>query len=163
MNREEFNISVNNTLKRCENTLIKKNKEYAPNDDPLNNFKEGAEMSGLSMEQYLQFSGLTIANLKDQVRPEALSRIQSRLVLEQVAKEENIEVSDDEVNSEIEKMAEAYGMEADKLKEYMGENERKSMKKDMAITKAVDLIKANVKERAKAKSKKDAEAATEEE
>lgn len=53
MNREEFNISVNNTLKRCENTLIKKNKEYAPNDDPLNNFKEGAEMSGLSMEQVL--------------------------------------------------------------------------------------------------------------
>ena len=53
MNREEFNLSVNNTLKRCENTLIKKNKEYAPNDDPLNNFKEGAEMSGLSMEQVL--------------------------------------------------------------------------------------------------------------
>ena len=53
MNREEFNISVNNTLKRCENTLIKKNKEYAPNDDPLNNFKEGAEMSGLSMEKVL--------------------------------------------------------------------------------------------------------------
>lgn len=132
-------------------------------ENMLEEFAQRIAQSGLSMEQYLQFSGLTIANLKDQVRPEALSRIQSRLVLEQVAKEENIEVSDDEVNSEIEKMAEAYGMEADKLKEYMGENERKSMKKDMAITKAVDLIMANVKERAKAKSKKDAEAATEEE
>lgn len=53
MTREEFNISVNNTLKRCEDTLIKKNKEYAPSDDPLNNFKEGSEMSGLSMEQVL--------------------------------------------------------------------------------------------------------------
>ena len=132
-------------------------------ENMLEEFAQRIAQSGLSMEQYLQFSGLTIANLKDQVRPEALSRIQSRLVLEQVAKEENIEVSDDEVNSEMEKMAEAYGMEADKLKEYMGENERKSMKKDMAITKAVDLIMANVKERAKAKSKKDAEAATEEE
>lgn len=53
MNRNEFNVSVNNTLKRCEDTLIKKNKEYAPNDDPLNNFKEGSEMSGLTMEQVL--------------------------------------------------------------------------------------------------------------
>ena len=53
MNRNEFNVSVNNTLKRCEDTLIKKNKEYAPNDDPLNNFKEGSEMSGLIMEQVL--------------------------------------------------------------------------------------------------------------
>lgn len=53
MNRNEFNVSVNNTLKRCEETLVKKNKEYAPNDDPLNNFKEGSEMSGLIMEQVL--------------------------------------------------------------------------------------------------------------
>lgn len=53
MNRGEFNNSVNNTLKRCENTLVKKNKEYAPNDDPLNNFREGSEMSGMSMEQVL--------------------------------------------------------------------------------------------------------------
>lgn len=53
MDRNKFNVSVNNTLKRCENTLIKKNKEYAPNDDPLNNFKEGAEMSGLPEEQVL--------------------------------------------------------------------------------------------------------------
>ena len=60
-------------------------------------------------------------------------------------------------NAEIEKMAAAYGMEADKLKEYMGEAEKTSMKKDLAITKAVDLVMANIKERAKAKSKKDAE------
>lgn len=53
MDRNRFNVSVNNTLKRCEDTLIKKNKEYAPSDDPLNNFKEGSEMSGLSMEQVL--------------------------------------------------------------------------------------------------------------
>ena len=107
---------------------------------------------------------LTVDQLKEQVRPEATTRIQSSLVLEQIAKEENIEISDEEVDAEVEKMAAAYGMEADKLKEYMGEAEKKSMKSDLAITKAVELIMENVKERAKAKSKKekDAEASTEE-
>ena len=127
-------------------------------ENMLEDFAQRIAQSGLSMEQYLQFSGLTVDKLKEQVRPEAVSRIQSRLVLEQIAKEENIEVSDDEVNAEVEKMAEAYGMEADKLKEYMGETEKKAMKKHMAITKAVDFVMNNVKERAKAKSKKDADA-----
>lgn len=127
-------------------------------------FAQRIAQSGLSMEQYLQFSGMTVDQLKEQVRPEATTRIQSSLVLEQIAKEENIEISDEEVDAEVEKMAAAYGMEADKLKEYMGEAEKKSMKSDLAITKAVELIMENVKERAKAKSKKekDAEASTEE-
>ena len=124
----------------------------------IEEFAQRIAQSGLTMEQYLQFSGMTIDKLKDQVRPEATTRIQSSLVLEQIAKDENIEVSDEDVDAEIEKMAAAYGMEADKLKEYMGEAEKTSMKKDLAITKAVDLVMANIKERAKAKSKKDAEA-----
>lgn len=128
----------------------------------IEEFAQRIAQSGLSMDQYLQFSGLTVDKLKEQVRPEAVTRIQSSLVLEQIAKDENIEVSDEEVDAEIEKMAEAYGMEAAQLKDYMGEAERKSMKKDMAINKAVDFIMANVKERAKAKSKKDADAETEE-
>ena len=118
-------------------------------------FAQRIAQSGLSMDQYLQFSGLTIDGLKEQVRPEAISRIQGSLVLEQIAKEENIEVTDEDVNAEIEKMAANYGMEADKLKEYMGDAEKDSMKKELAITKAVDLVMANVKERAKAKSKKE--------
>ena len=121
-------------------------------------FAQRIAQSGLSMDQYLQFSGLTIDGLKEQVRPEAISRIQGSLVLEQIAKEENIEVTDEDVNAEIEKMAANYGMEADKLKEYMGDAEKDSMKKELAITKAVDLVMANVKERAKAKSKKEKEA-----
>ena len=106
---------------------------------------------------------MTVDQLKEQVRPEATSRIQSSLVLEKIAQEENIEITDEEVDAEIEKMAAAYGMEADKLKEYMGDAEKQSMKNDLAITKAVDFIMENVKERAKAKSKKEkeAEAATE--
>ena len=124
----------------------------------IEEFAQRIAQSGLSMDQYLQFSGLTVDGLKEQVRPEALSRIQSSLVLEQIAKDENIEVSDDDVNAEIEKMAASYGMEADKLKEYMGDAEKESMKKDLAINKAVELVMSNVKERAKAKSKKEKEA-----
>ena len=74
----------------------------------------------------------------------------------------DIAVTDEEVDAEIERMAAQYGMEADKLKEYMGESEKTSMKRDLAVTKAVDLIMENVKEKAKAKSKKEKEEATEE-
>lgn len=123
----------------------------------LDEFAQRITQSGLSFEQYLQFSGTDVNGLKEQVRPEALKRIQSSLVLEQIAKEENIEVSDADIDAEIEKMAASYGMEVDKLKEYMGEAEKNSMKSDLAITKAVELIMDNVKERAKAK-KKDADA-----
>lgn len=119
-------------------------------------FAQRIAQSGLTMEQYLQFSGMTVDQLKEQVRPEALTRIQSSLVLEQIAKDENIEVTDADVDAEVEKMAKAYGMEPDKLKEYMGDAEKESMKKDIAITKAVDFIMDNIKERAKAKRKTDA-------
>lgn len=127
----------------------------------IEEFAQRIAQSGLSMDQYLQFSGLTVDGLKEQVRPEALTRIQSSLVLEQIAKEENIEVSDADVDAEIEKMAKNYGMEADKLKEYMGEGEKESMKRELAITKAVELIMDNIKERAKAKTKKEKEAEAE--
>lgn len=123
----------------------------------IEEFAQRIAQSGLSMDQYLQFSGLTVDGLKEQVRPEALTRIQSSLVLEQIAKEENIEVSDADVDAEIEKMAKNYGMEADKLKEYMGEGKKESMKRELAITKAVELIMDNIKERAKAKTKKEKE------
>ncbi|MEE1248634.1 MAG: trigger factor [Lachnospiraceae bacterium] len=128
----------------------------------INEFAQRMASQGLTLDQYMQFSGVTMDKLKEQVRPEAITRIQSSLVLEQIAKEENIEISDDEVNAEIEKMAKTYGMEADKLKEYIGEEEKESMKRDLAIQKAVELIMDNIKERAKAKSKKEKEAEAEE-
>lgn len=121
----------------------------------IEEFAQRIAQQGLSFEQYMQFSGMTMDKMKDQVRPEAISRIESSLVLEQIAKDENIEVSDADVDAEIDKMASMYGMEADKIKEYMGDAEKESMKKDLAIQKAVDLIMDNIKERAKAKSKKE--------
>ena len=130
-------------------------------DSMIEEFSQRIAQSGLSMEQYLQFSGMTVDKLREQVRPEAVTRIQNSLVLEQIAKEENIEVSDADVDAEIEKMAAQYGMEADKLKEYMGDAEKESMKKELAVTKAVELVMENAKERAKAKKKEDAEATEE--
>lgn len=122
-------------------------------ENMINEFAQRISQSGLSMEQYMQFSGMTVEKLKEQVRPEAETRIKSSLVLEQIAKEENIEISEEEMQAELEKMAASYGMEADKLKEYMGDTEKESMKRDIAVTKAVDLIMENAKEVAKAKTK----------
>ena len=115
-------------------------------EDMIDEFSGRIAQSGLSMDQYLQFSGMTMAKLMEQVRPEAEKRIKTSLVLDAIANAENFEISDEEVDAEIEKMASMYGMEADKLKEYMGEAEKDSMKKDLAIAKAVDFIMENAVE-----------------
>lgn len=127
----------------------------------VNEFANRMAQQGLSMEQYMQFTGMTPEKMQEQMKPEALKRIKTGLVLEQIAKEENIEVTDEEVEAEVTRMAEMYGMEADKLKEYMGDAEKDSMKKDLAVQKAVDLIMENIKERAKPKSKKEKDEAAE--
>ena len=116
-------------------------------EDMVNEFAQRIAQSGLTMEQYMQFSGQTVQGLMDQVRPEAETRIKTSLVLEAIVKEQNIEVTDADVDAEIEKMATMYGMDAAQLKEYMGENEKSGMKRELAITKAVDYIMANVKEK----------------
>lgn len=127
----------------------------------VNEFANRMAQQGLSMEQYMQFTGMTLEKMQEQMKPEALKRIQTGLVLEKIAKEENIEVTDEEVEAEVARMAEMYGMEVDKLKEYMGDAEKESMKKDLAVQKAVDLIMENIKERAKPKSKKEKDEAAE--
>ena len=115
-------------------------------EDMVNEFAQRVAQSGMSMEQYMQFSGMTVDKLMEQVRPEAETRIKTSLVLEAIVKAENIEATDEDVDAEIERMAGVYGMAADQLKGYMGENEKKSMKRDLAITKAVDFVMANVTE-----------------
>lgn len=119
----------------------------------IDEFAQRIAMQGMSIEQYMQFSGMTVDKLKEQVRPEALQRIQSSLVLEEIAKAENLEASDEDVEKELESMASMYGMQVEDVKKYMGDAERESMKRDIAVKKAVEFVMANVKERAKAKSK----------
>ena len=126
-------------------------------DNIVNDFATRISQQGLSMEQYMQFSGATIDSLKEQVRPDAIERIQSSLVLEEIAKVENIEVSDEEVDQELEKLAVAYRTDIESLREYATESEKQAIKDDLAIQKAADLIMANVKERAKPKKKAEEE------
>ena len=124
-------------------------------EDMVNEFAQRIAQSGLTMEQYMQFSGQTVQGLMEQVRPEAETRIKTSLVLEAIVKAEGIEVSDADVDAEIEKMAGMYGMDPEQLKTYMGDAEKSSMKNQMSITKAVDFIMENVKEKAAKKAKKE--------
>ena len=106
----------------------------------LDDFARRMQQQGIDMEQYMQLTGSNVAALRDQMKPQAIKRIQSRLVLEQIAEVENIQVPDKKVDEEITKMAEMYNMEADKLKELMGDYEKEQMKKDMAVQEAVTFI-----------------------
>ena len=109
-------------------------------------FTRRMESQGITMQQYMQFTGMDADKLLEQMKPEALKRIQNSLVLEAVAKAENIEISDERLDEEIAKMAESYKMEADKLKELMGDYEKEQMKNDLAIQAAVDLVRDSAKE-----------------
>lgn len=95
---------------------------------------------GMSLEQYFQFTGLSEEKMMEELKPQAEKRIRTRLVLEAIVSAENIEVSDERLEEELKKMADAYQMEVDKLKEFMGENEKKQMKEDIAVQEAVTLI-----------------------
>ncbi len=95
---------------------------------------------GMSLEQYFQFTGLSEEKMMEELKPQAEKRIRTRLVLEAIVAAENIEVSDERLEEELKKMADAYQMEVDKLKEFMGENEKKQLKEDIAVQEAVTLI-----------------------
>ncbi len=106
----------------------------------VQDFSQRIQSQGLSLQQYMQFTGMTPESLTNELQPQALKRIQSRLVLEAVVAAENIETSDEDLEKELEKMAEMYQMEADKLKELVGEEEKKQIALDLAVQKAVELV-----------------------
>ena len=115
-------------------------------DQMADDFGRRMQSQGLSLEQYFQFTGLTMEKLRDELKPQALKRIQTRLVLEKIAEVEDIQPTDEQVDEEIAKMAEMYKMEADKLKEMIGEYEMAQMKKDMAVQQAVTFVADAAKE-----------------
>ena len=106
-------------------------------------FAQRIQQQGLSMEQYFQFTGMTAESMMEELRPQAVKRIETRLVLEAIAKAENIEITDERIDEELAKMAEAYKMEVEKLKEFMGENEKEQMKMDLAVQDAVTFLVDN--------------------
>ena len=111
----------------------------------IEEFSQRMRMQGLTMEQYMQFTGMTPQALMDQTKPQALKRIQSRLVLEAVAKAEDLKASEEDYAAEIKDRSEKYQMEEDKIKEMLGEKGKKQVEEDLAIRKAVDFLVDNAK------------------
>ena len=122
-------------------------------------YAQRLQSQGISMEQYMQFTGLTAETLMEQVKPQAMRRIQSRLCLEAVVAAENIVPTEEDFDAEAAVMAETYQMDVEKVKELLGEEGKKAVMADIAIKKAVDFAVANAKEVKPRKSSKKAEAA----
>ncbi|WP_024867069.1 trigger factor [Butyrivibrio sp. FCS014] len=122
----------------------------------FNEFAQRLQMQGMNMDQYLQYTGNTVDKMLEQVKPQAIERIKSRLVLEAVAAAEKIEVSDADVDAEIESMAHQYRMDVEKLKEMMSDAEKKQLKEDLAVQKAADFLVENAKETGAKKTAKKA-------
>ena len=103
-------------------------------------FAQRIQQQGLSMEQYFQFTGMTAESMMEELRPQAVKRIETRLVLEAIAKAENIEITDERIDEELAKMAEAYKMEVEKLKEFMGENEKRTDEDGFSCSRCCDIL-----------------------
>lgn len=113
----------------------------------VDEFAQRIQMQGLSMEQYLQLTGSNVAMMEEQIKPQALKRIQSRLVLEAVVAAEKIEVGEEDFDKEVARLAEAYKMETDQVKEMIGEKGKEEIMKDLAVTKAAEFVAENAKEK----------------
>ena len=113
--------------------------------DMVNDYARRMQSQGLSLNDYMKYTGMTLKDLQDQSRPQAERRIRTRLVLEAVAKAENIQISDEDVQKEQERMASMYKMELEQVQKLMSEHEVKQMKEDLAVQKAVDLLVAEAK------------------
>lgn len=118
----------------------------------VNDFAQRLQMQGLSIDQYIQYMGANPQQFMDSLKPEAETRIKNSLVLEAVVKAEDIKVSDEDYQAEIERMAEMYKMETDKVKEMLGEAEEEQIRSDLAIQKAAELIADKAVEKAAPKA-----------
>lgn len=115
----------------------------------VDEFAQRITMQGLSMEQYFQFTGTNYQKMVEQVKPQAEERIKSRLVLEAIANAEKIEATEEDYEKELETMAEVYQLELAKVKELMGEREKKNILLDLAVRKAAEFVAENAKEQKK--------------
>ena len=140
-----------NALREKEDAAVDKAIKNAQMDIPqamidtqaenmLDNYAQRLQAQGLSLEQYFMYTGQSMDSMLESLKPQALKTIQTRLILEAIAAAENIEVTDEEINEEIGKMAENYGLEAEGMRDMMGEDELDSLKKDIAVQKAVTLL-----------------------
>ena len=114
-------------------------------EDMVRDFGQRLQMQGMKLEQYLQYTGMTMPQMIEQYKDMAKKRIETRLVLEAVANAEGLEASEEDLDAEYKKMAEQYGMEIDQIKQYMGGEDAKTLKQDLAVQKAIDLLVAEAK------------------
>ena len=139
-----------------ENNVVQKVVDNAQMDIPapmvdeqvrnmIEDYARRLQSQGISFDQYLQFTGSTIEQLQEQMRPQAELRLRTRLVLEAVVAAEKIEPSDELVEAEIKKMSENYKMDVEQIKNIMGEAGMAQMKADMAVQEAVDFLVAEAK------------------
>lgn len=126
---------IEGAVMEIPDAMIETQAEYLVDD-----FAQRIQMQGMSMDQYMQYTGATIESMTNQMKPQAKKRIESRLVLEAVAAAENIEIGDEAIEAEMTRMAEAYKMELDKLRELISEEEKKNMREDLSIQKAIELV-----------------------
>ena len=163
---DEYKNSLREDLKKKKEDEAKREKENAAVDKAVanaqmeipdamldtqaaqmvDNFARRLSAQGMSMEQYMQYTGQNAAALQEQMKPQALKQIQTRLVLEKVAQVENIQISDERLEEEFEKMAKMYGMEKDKLKEILGDAEKDQMREDLAVQEAATFLADNAVE-----------------
>lgn len=111
----------------------------------INDYARRMESQGLSFEQYMQYTGMTIDKIAEQMRPQAIKRIQTRLALEAVVKAENIQVDDEALEAQIQKMANAYKMEVEQIKNLLGDGQEEQMRADLAVQEAIDFLVAEAK------------------
>lgn len=140
-----------------ENELVKKAIENATMEIPDamiestarqmgEEFAQRLQMQGMNIGQYFQYTGLTAEKYLETLKPQAKNRIETRLVLEAIAKAENIEISEEEVDAEMQKMADQYSMELEKVKEVFGEEELQQLMQDLSVQKAITVLVDNAKE-----------------
>ena len=109
-------------------------------------YAQRLQYQGISFEQYLQFTGMTSEQLMEQVKPQVMKRIQSRLVREAVAAAENMSATEEEIEEELKKMGEAYQVEPDRVVELLGKDGRKQVSEDICVRKAADFVVENAVE-----------------
>ena len=139
-----------------ENRVVEKVVEGASMDIPepmldyqvqnmINDYARRMQSQGMSLSDYMKYTGMTADQLKNQARPQAEKTIRTRLVLEAVVKAENIQVSQERLDEELQNMANSYKMEIDQVKSYLGEHGLEQMEEDLAVQEAVDFLVAEAK------------------
>ena len=139
------NAAVEAAVKACEMEIPDAMLETQQRQ-MVDEFAQRITMQGMSMEQYMQFTGATYEKMIEQVRPQAEERIRARLVLEAIAAAEKIEATEEDYEEEMKTMAEVYQMEIDKVKELMGDREKKNIMKDLAVRKAAEFVAEHAEE-----------------